>query len=405
MGNRRPSGLIKRGGIWHIDKVFRGTSIRESTSTGDLVKAQEQLARRINQLRNASIYGLRLDRTFRAAATKFLEQNQQKRSLADDAMLLRQLDPYIGDLTLRQVHMGSLQAFIAKRRVDGVKSRTINNALALVRHILNLAASEWRDEEGLTWLEYAPKIKLLKVTDGRPPYPLSRKEQAVFFRELPDHLARMALFKVNTGCREQEVCGLKWEYEVQVPELDTSVFIIPGNRVKNGQDRLVVLNKVARSIIDSVRSQDPQFVFTYCPPARRAKWGEPQPEPAVRKPLRMMITKGWVRARERAADQWKKLTGEPAPEGFRKLRVHDLKHTYGRRLRAAGVSFEDRQDLLGHKSTRITTHYSAAELANLIAASEKALEKSPTKLPQTNGSFGRAIQKRTPKPLNLQELF
>ena len=38
------------------------------------------------------------------------------------------------------------------------------------------------------------------------------------------------------------------------------------------------------------------------------------------------------------------------------------------RERAAGVSFEDRQDLLGHKSRRITTHYSEAELANLIAA-------------------------------------
>jgi hypothetical protein len=28
---------------------------------------------------------------------------------------------------------------------------------------------------------------------------------------------------------------------------------------------------------------------------------------------------------------------------------------------------EDRQDLLGHRSGRITTHYSAAELSNLIA--------------------------------------
>ncbi len=64
---------------------------------------------------------------------------------------------------------------------------------------------------------------------------------------------------------------------------------------------------------------------------------------------------------------------EPAPEGFRSGRVHDMMHTSGRRLRAAGVSFEDRRDLLGHKSTRITTHYSAAEFANLIAASEKAL--------------------------------
>lgn len=47
------------------------------------------------------------------------------------------------------------------------------------------------------------------------------------------------------------------------------------------------------------------------------------------------------------------------------VRTHDLKHTFGRRLRAAGVSFEDPQDLLGHRSGRITTHYSSAELQNL----------------------------------------
>ena len=56
----------------------------------------------------------------------------------------------------------------------------------------------------------------------------------------------MARFKVNTGCRDAEVCGLRWEWEVEVPELETSVFVIPGDRVKNGADRLVVLNSVAR---------------------------------------------------------------------------------------------------------------------------------------------------------------
>ncbi len=63
--------------------------------------------------------------------------------------------------------------------------------------------------------------------------------------------------------------------------------------------------------------------------------------------------------------------------------MHDLKHTFGRRLRSARVSFEDRQDLLGHKSGRITTRYSAAELANLIAAAEKACAQNPHKLPPT----------------------
>jgi integrase len=60
--------------------------------------------------------------------------------------------------------------------------------------------------------------------------------------------------------------------------------------------------------------------------------------------------------------------------GLAHVRVHDLKHTFGRRLRAMGVSFEDRQDLLGHCSGRITTHYSSAELDKLYEASNKVCE-------------------------------
>jgi hypothetical protein len=50
-----------------------------------------------------------------------------------------------------------------------------------------------------------------------------------------------------------------------------------------------------------------------------------------------------------------------------------LKHTFGYRLRAAGVSFEDRQDLLGHKSQRITSHYSAPDIDRLLSAAEKVV--------------------------------
>lgn len=84
------------------------------------------------------------------------------KSITEDALHLKQLDPFIGELELRQVHMGSLQPFIAKRKADGVKTKTINIALAVVRRILNLAASEWIVERGMTWLETAPKIKLFR---------------------------------------------------------------------------------------------------------------------------------------------------------------------------------------------------------------------------------------------------
>ena len=93
------------------------------------------------------------------------------------------------------------------------------------------------------------------------------------FQELPDHLARMALFKVNTGLREKEVCRLKWDYEVKVPDLDTSVFIIPGEHIKNGEERLVVLNRVAKSVVEGVRGLHLVNVFVRA----HKKVGEPRP--------------------------------------------------------------------------------------------------------------------------------
>ena len=147
-----------------------------------------------------------------------------------------------------------------------------------------MAASEWLDENNLTWLLSPPKIKLLPVTDARKPYPLSWEEQKRLFQELPTHLARMALFKVNTGTREKEVCNLRWEWEVPVPELNTSVFIIPEERVKNGDERLVVLNKVAWSVIEEVRGTHAEYVFTYRD-----------------RPINTINNNGWQNARKRAA--------------------------------------------------------------------------------------------------------
>ena len=152
----------------------------------------------------------------------------------------------------------------------------------------------------------------------------------------------MALFKVNTGCREKEVCRLRWEWEYRVPELDTTVFIIPSKYVKNKHDRLVIMNSIAKSVIKSVRRKHRDFVFTY-----------------KGKPVHQMNNSAWKRWRARA--------------DLPMVRIHDLKHTFGHRLRAAGVSFEDRQDLLGHRSDRITTHYSAPDVKRLLEAAEKVV--------------------------------
>ena len=344
MGRKRTPGLYKRKGIWHIDKQIYGRRICQSTGITDLEKAEEFLAKIVEDQRQAKIFGVRPKRSFEQASAKFVLENQHKRSLDKDIGQIKMLLPWIGNLSLDQIHIGTLQPWINFRREQGRRSNTINHGLKVVRRILNLAVTEWIDEHGLTWLHAAPRIKMLPVTDMKKPYPINWEEQDRLMKELPKHLAQMALFAANTGCRDNEICSLRWDWEVKIPELNTTAFIIPDEFVKNGDERLVVLNQVAASVVEGQRGTHRTHVFHY------------QGHPILR-----IYNSAWLRARKAA--------------NLDQVRVHDLKHTFGRRLRSAGVSFEDRQDLLGHRSGRITTHYSAAELSNLIDAANSVCDR------------------------------
>lgn len=57
--------------------------------------------------------------------------------------------------------------------------------------------------------------------------------------------------------------------------------------------------------------------------------------------------------------------------GLDRLRVHDLRHTLGQRLRDAGVSEEDRALLLEHAMTGLPQYYATATIARLFEAANK----------------------------------
>jgi integrase len=303
------------------------------------------LTHRLEELRRASVYGIRPIRTFIEAATKYLEENQDNRAICREAEALRSVLEYVDPHTpLEKIHDGTFDAFRRARRGAGRAAGTINRDLAPVRRMLKLAASVWRDENG-PWLNGMAVIRVAKG-EKRKPYPITWEEQGRLFQQLASHLQRMALFKVNTGCREREVVELRWDWEVQVPELDTSVFILPGWLTKNAEERIVVLNSIARRVIEEVRGKHPERVFTY-----------------KGRPVTKMYNNAWRNARVRA--------------GLKLVRVHDLRHTFAQRLRASGVPLEDRKTLLGHKCGDITTHYSAPELAELFQHVERICVERP----------------------------
>jgi len=320
----------------------------ESCGTSDLAEAEMLLTYKLEEIRKTKLYGIRPTRTLGQAAEKYLTDYAHKKSIDREGYAVKAVFEYVDpNIPIDRVHNGTFDVFKSARAGAGIKAGTINKDLAAIRRILNLASRVWRHDNGLSWLKTPPLLEFVPDDNARKPYPLTWDEQTRLFKELPPRLARMTLFAVNTGLRDQEVCKLRWEWEVEMQELETSVFVLPGWRAggKNKQDRSLVLNKIARNVVEEQRGKDPEWVF-------------PGPNDG---PYQRMSCTAWKNARKRA--------------GLPQVRIHDLKHTFGFRLRSAGVSFEDRQDLLGHKSGRITTHYSAPDIQRLLESANKVCER------------------------------
>jgi integrase len=341
-------------GTWQVDKWWRGDRFRQR-GFGSFEEAERWLIDRLAARREIVVHGAREIRSFEAAAAHYVTLNQDKTSIETEIHLLKSVMPSIGSLELHQVHDATLAPYVAARLAVGRSHKTVNLALGVVRRILNLSATSWRDEAGRTWLQQAPKITMLPLVGfQREPRPITWGEQRKLLPALPDHLARMSLFTLNTGVRDDVVCNLRWAWEIKVPELGISVFEVPRQHVKGKrQARVLVCNSVAQSIIESARGQHAEFVFVW----RRERVKNVDQAPAMPyRPIALMSNNGWMRGRAKA--------------GLADLHVHDLRHTVGMRLREAGVSEATRADILWHSTGSMTNHYSVAQIAELHAALE-----------------------------------
>ncbi len=345
---KKTAGLKKRGEIWHIEKVIFGQLFRCSTGEKELEKAERYLAKLIEEQRKVRVYGERIERNFDEAAGRYIEDYGHKKSLDRDITTLKLVMPYLGELPLLKIHSGSLDGFVKDRKGAGISAGTLNRDMAVIRRVLSLSARLWRDEQGRPWLDTVPMLPTIEGVK-RKPRPISFSEQQSLINALPAYLSDMVLFALNTGLRDQEICGLKWSDECRLSDSDKSVFIISEERAKNTHERIVPLNSVALSIINQRRKNGSDYVFDF-----------------EGRKLDRLTNKAWRKARESV--------------GLKSVRIHDLRHTFGMRLRAAGVSFEDRQDLLGHHAGRITTHYSKVEINRLIDCVELLCENRKPEL-------------------------
>jgi hypothetical protein len=101
--------------------------------------------------------------------------------------------------------------------------------------------------------------------------------------------------------------------ELDTPKIKRSVFVLPAARVKNRQARVVILNDVAQSVLEEMRGEHPLYALTW------------EDREGQRDRVGHFRNSGWIQARRRPAARYAQELGREAPEGFRNVRVHDLR--------------------------------------------------------------------------------
>ena len=202
----RERGLYQRqdSPYWWIDVVLPdGRRLCQSTRLRDRDAATEFLIRLKADAYNAQHKPLQPDRSWKEAVLRYvgeLDSDNRRNACRDH---LRQLDPFLVELTLNKINTESLRPFMRHRKeVDGVSNATVNRALEIVRRILHLARDEWG------WLDSFPRIRMLREPKCRVRF-LSRQEADALLAALPAHLRPVVAYGLATGCRMGEILNLE----------------------------------------------------------------------------------------------------------------------------------------------------------------------------------------------------
>lgn len=319
----------KDSSFWWIKIRHNGKVIQRSTGTSDKLKAQEFHDRLKASLWEQDRLGVKPDYSWKDAVVRWLEETSHKASKRDDLVHLRWLDRYFGNLSLREISRDMIDTVIKSRLKDGVANSTVNRMLAVIRAILRRAAFDWE------WLDRVPKIKLLPEPNRRIRW-ITREEAERLIPELPEHLAQMARFSLETGLRQANVTGLQWS---QVDLENRRAWVHP-DQAKAKKAIAVPLSPAAMVVLRQQVGMHPTFVFCY------------QGNRVVQ-----VNTKAWREALKRA--------------GITNFRWHDLRHTWATWHVQAGTPLHVLQELGGWESIEMVRRYAHFSVDHLAVYADR----------------------------------
>ncbi len=395
----------KRSGKWYVLVDYHGR--RKSKCIGSR-EAAEQVRRLVEAklaLGDLSILETPDDNkpTFDKYADGWLKDYARiecKSSTADgyEGVLKQYLRPPFGKKLLNEIRRDDIKALINELIGRGLSRNTIRNALCVMRGLFNYAI-----EEGL--VESNPAARLGRFTrSAKTPdtkgTSLSTTEVQQFLKaalELCPDYHPLLLIAVRAGLRRGELVALQWgDVQLGTDEDDSGRFILVQHNyvrrehttTKSKKSRRVDLSRELRRVLVELR--DKRLLEAYL----KGK-SDISDELVFRSPDGKILDPDNLYHRI--------FLPVLAKAGIRRIRLHDLRHTFGSLLLQNGASIVYVKEQMGHSSIQVTVdtygHLIPGANVNFVDRLDAVLAEKAETTPQQSATPAQQGEMEVPPDL------
>ena len=340
-------------GNWYITIRYRDPTtgktkrFRRSTGPGttkrQAQKLEQEWRRELEvlgaQIRGAPVQGQNessKSAAFSGLAKRFIDdyamvQNKPSEVAGKMQIIKNHLFPFFGHKPIHEIRRRDIDTFVALKKREDLHPKTINNILGTLRRLFNFAV-EWE------LISHSPMkgAKNLKVPDDTFDF-YSTEETDLFLAECQKSELNWYPFFVtafNTGMRLGELSALRWQdidFEHNVIHVRKSVWRGHEGTPKGGKNRQIPMNQQLRQVLwnHSEGKDESDYAF-------RSNSGIPVNENTHRKPFARIINR----------------------TELKRIRFHDVRHSFASQLVMNGVPLRMVQQLLGHSTIAMTERYS-----------------------------------------------
>ncbi len=262
---------------------------------------------------------------FKERFLTYSENNNKPSAVHAKRLALKNhLEPVFGKLRLNQIRQQEIEAYKAQKLREKLSAKTVNNQLAILRKLLNLAV-EWGE------LGHVPRVRQLRVSPHDFRF-LTFEESERFLQTAEDRWLPMLTIALKTGLRLGELLALKWE------DIDLHAGRIVVRRTlwqkqegtpKGGRSREIPLSKSTAAKLQRERHLKGPYVFCKADGVAfsHSEVKEVVPRTCRRAGLAHRLT-------------W-----------------HHLRHSFASHLVMRGVPLKAVQELMGHATIEMTMRY------------------------------------------------